>query len=164
MLRRALPVLVATVLLTLAVPLIGRRGDTLPAALTDREFWTLIEQLSEPNGSFVSRSGSPDNLLSNEMQISTVAAALARQVPPAGVYLGVGPEQNFTYIAAIKPRIAFVTDIRRGNLDVHLLYKALFELSATRSEFVARLFSRRPATRLLRLTGPQRGISRRAGF
>ena len=150
MLRRALPVLVATVLLTLAVPLIGRRGDTLPAALTDREFWTLIEQLSEPNGSFVSRSGSPDNLLSNEMQISTVAAALARQVPPAGVYLGVGPEQNFTYIAAIKPRIAFVTDIRRGNLDVHLLYKALFELSATRSEFVARLFSRRPATGLTR--------------
>jgi hypothetical protein len=162
MLRRTLLIVVTTLLLTLAVPVIGGRGDpsrlpfpalragTLPPALTDREFWSLIEQLSEPNGSFVSRSGSPDNLLSNEMQISTVAAALARHVPPSGVYLGVGPEQNFTYIAAIKPRIAFVTDIRRGNLDVHLLYKALFEMSANRSEFVARLFSRRPATGLTR--------------
>ena len=150
MLRRALPVLVTTLLVTLAVPVIGRPAATLPASLTDREFWTLIGQLSEPNGYFVSRSGSPDNLLSNEMQISTVAAALATQVAPSGVYLGVGPEQNFTYIAAMKPRIAFITDIRRGNLDVHLLYKALFEMSATRSELVARLFSRKPAAKLTR--------------
>jgi hypothetical protein len=64
-------------------------------------------------------------------------------VRPGGVYLGVGPEQNFTYIAAMQPRMAFITDIRRGNLQLHLLYKALFGLSATRSELVARLFSRR---------------------
>jgi hypothetical protein len=62
------------------------------------------------------------------------------------VYLGVGPEQNFTYIAAIRPRLAFVTDIGRGNLHLHLLYKALFELSVSRADFVSRLFSRpRPA-------------------
>jgi hypothetical protein len=109
-----------------------------------------VQQLSEPDGHFVSRSGSPDNLLSNEIQISTVAAALAKQVPPGGVYLGVGPEQNFSYIAAIKPRIAFVTDIRRGNLDLLLAYKALFELSATRAEFVARLFNRGLVTTLPR--------------
>ena len=150
MLRRTLPLVITTLLLALAVPVTGRRGDTLPESLTDREFWSLIGQLSEPNGEFVSRSGSPDNLLSNEMQVSTAAAALAGQVKPSGVYLGVGPEQNFTYIAAIKPRIAFVTDIRRGNLDVHLLYKALFEMSASRSELVARLFSRKPATGLTR--------------
>jgi hypothetical protein len=71
-----------------------------------------------------------------------VAAVIAGQVKPAGVYLGVGPEQNFTYIAAIRPRIAFITDIRRGNLHLHLMYKALFEMSATRADFVARLFSR----------------------
>jgi hypothetical protein len=110
----------------------------------------LSQQLSEPDGTFVSRSGSPDNLLSNEMQLSTVATALAQEVRPAGVYLGVGPEQNFTYIAAIKPRIAFITDIRRGNLDLHLVYKALFEMSATRAEFVARLFSRTPTPVLAR--------------
>jgi hypothetical protein len=125
----------------------ARFADTLPSTLTDREFWSLVEELSEPNGVFVSRSGSPDNLLSNEMQVSTVAAQLAGQVPPAGVYLGVGPEQNFSYIAAVKPRIAFITDIRRGNLDVHLLYKALFEMSSTRADFIGRLFGRkRPAS------------------
>ena len=143
MLRPAPAVVASVLLLTLTLPLAARRADTLPAALSDREFWSLIQRLSEPNGSFVSRSGSPDNLLSNEMQVSTVAAALARQVPPSGVYLGVGPEQNFTYIAAIKPRIAFITDIRRGNLDLHLVYKALFEMSSSRADFAARLFNRR---------------------
>ena len=116
--------------------------DTLPAALSDREFWALTEQLSEPDGFFRSNSGSPDNLLSNEREVSTVAGALAGRVKPSGVYLGVGPEQNFTYIAATRPRIAFITDIRRGNLHLHLMYKALFELSANRADFVARLFSR----------------------
>ena len=108
--RRTATILVSVLLLALAVPVTGQRGGTLPVTLSDREFWSLIQQLSEPNGLFVSGSGSPDNLLSNEIQVSTVASALARQVPASGVYLGVGPEQNFTYIAAIKPRIAFITD------------------------------------------------------
>jgi hypothetical protein len=59
-----------------------------------------------------------------------------------GVYLGVGPEQNFNYIAAIRPPMAFIIDIRRENLLQHLLYKALFEISADRADFVSRLFSR----------------------
>jgi hypothetical protein len=63
-------------------------------------------------------------------------------VKPGGVYLGVGPEQNFTYIAAMRPKIAFITDIRRGNLHLHLMYKALFELSADRAEFFGRLFTK----------------------
>ena len=121
-----------------------RGADSLPTALSDADFWSLSGQLSEADGSFVSRSGSPDNLLSNENSISSVAAELPARVKPGGVYLGVGPEQNFTYVAAMKPRLAFITDIRRGNLDLHLMYKALFGLSATRSDFVARLFSRRP--------------------
>jgi hypothetical protein len=62
------------------------------------------------------------------------------------VYVGVGPEQNFTYMAALKPSMAFIIDIRHGNFDVHLMYKALFELSKDRVDFVFRLFSRqRPA-------------------
>jgi hypothetical protein len=56
--------------------------------------------------------------------------------------MGVGPEQNFTYIAALKPAMVFITDIRRGNLDLHLMYKALFEMSADRADFVGRLFAR----------------------
>src|SRR5690242_12134519 len=148
--RRAPNILGLILLLAFAGPLVGRRADTLPSALTDREFWALTQQLSEPNGYFASRSGSTDNLLSNEMQVSTIAAAVARHVAADGVYLGVGPEQNFTYIAAIRPRIAFITDIRRGNLGVHLLYKALFEMSANRAELVARLFSRKPSAALPR--------------
>lgn len=121
----------------------GQPKDTLPASLSDRDFWALTSQLSEPNGYFVSQSGSPDNLLSNENTVSTVAAALADRVKPGGVYLGVGPEQNFSYIVAIKPRMAFITDIRRGNLQLHLLYKAAFDMSATRAEFIGRLFGRK---------------------
>ena len=130
--------------------------DTLPRELADHDFWSLIEQISEPDGSFRSNSGSPDNLLSNESMVSTVAALVADRVKPSGVYLGVGPEQNFTYIAAIRPRIAFITDIRRGNLHLHLMYKALFEMSANRSDFVARLFTRkRPASLSRRSTAAQ---------
>ena len=72
-----------------------------------------------------------------------MAAVIAREIKPSGVYLGVGPEQNFTYIVAMRPRIAFITDIRRGNLHLHLLYKAIFEMSADRASFVARLFARK---------------------
>lgn len=152
MLRRPfdawLRLVAAGVLLLLVLPpaITGQARDTLPASLTDRDFWLLTEQLSEPDGYFRSDSGSPDNLLSNEAQVSSVATALAGYAKPSGVYLGVGPEQNFTYIAAIKPRMAFITDIRRGNLQLHLMYKAIFEMSADRADFVARLFSRkRPA-------------------
>jgi hypothetical protein len=67
---------------------------------------------------------------------------------PGRAYLGVGPEQNFTYIAAVKPAIAFIVDVRRGNLRLHLMYKAIFELSADRVEFVSRLFSLKRRTGL----------------
>jgi hypothetical protein len=57
------------------------------------------------------------------------------------VYLGVAPDQNFTYIVALHPKIAFIVDIRRGNVLEHLLYKALIEMSADRVEFLTKLFS-----------------------
>jgi hypothetical protein len=47
----------------------------------------------------------------------------------------------------VKPKIAFIVDIRRQNLIEHLMYKALFELSADRAEFISRLLSRRTAFR-----------------
>jgi hypothetical protein len=114
---------------------------TLPDRLTDREFWQLTVDLSEPDGFFRS-----DNLVSNEDTWQTVLPRLVTIVKPGGVYLGVGPDQNFTYVVALQPKIAFITDVRRGNLQAHLMYKALFELSPTRADFLARLFSRpRPA-------------------
>src|ERR1044072_3345449 len=75
-------------------------ADTLPNQLSDEAFWSLIESLSEPGGSFQS-----ENFLSNETGFQMVIPTLNLIVKPGGVYMGVGPEQNFTYIAAIKPKI-----------------------------------------------------------
>ena len=38
--------------------------------------------------------------------------------------------------------MAFIVDIRRGNLLQHLFYKALVEMSSDRADFLSRLFSR----------------------
>ena len=110
----------------------------LPQRLSDRDFWQLSTDLSEPNGSFRS-----DNLLSNEVWLQYVIPDLLNVAKPGRVYMGVGPEQNFTYIAALKPAMVFITDVRRGNLHLHLMYKALFEMSADRADFLGRLFSRK---------------------
>jgi hypothetical protein len=113
------------------------RAEQLPPAIADREFWRIVSEFSEPTGRFQLQ------YMSNEDSYQFVMPALTAAAPREGVYLGVGPEQNFTYIAAIQPRLAFIIDIRRENMIEHLMYKALFELSADRAEFVSRLFSRR---------------------
>jgi hypothetical protein len=121
-----------------AVPVARAVAAAAQADLTDRQFWSLSRDSSEMDGVFRS-----DNLLSNETSSQYVIPDLLKTAKQGRVYLGVGPEQNFTYIAALKPAMAIIIDIRHGNLDVHLMYKALFELSNDRSEFVSRLFSRK---------------------
>jgi hypothetical protein len=124
-----------------AAPDVSARPSTLPARLSDREFWRLSTEWSEPNGFFRS-----DNLTSNELLFEYVIPDLVRRTRPGDVYLGVGPEQNYSYISAVKPAMAVIFDIRRGNLQLQLMYKALFELSADRADFVSKLFARpRPA-------------------
>src|SRR5262249_36110727 len=49
---------------------------------------------------------------------------------------------NYSYIANLRPSIAFIVDIRRQNAMLHLMYKALFEMSPSRPAFVANLFAR----------------------
>jgi hypothetical protein len=115
----------------------SRSATALPQRLDDASFWALITEFSEPNGFFRS-----DNLVSNEMAFQYVIPTLQAQLPSASAYLGVGPDQNFTYLASLKPRIAFIVDIRRQNMLLHMMYKALIELSPTRAEFLSRLFSR----------------------
>ncbi len=141
--RRVRPILVALLVWAAAAPAaVDQRGKpTIPARLNDAAFWRLSTELSEPAGYFRS-----ENLVSNEHTFQFVIPELTQRVAPGGVYLGVAPDQNFTYIAATKPRMAFILDIRRGNLLAHLMYKALFELSSDRADFVSKLFSkRRPA-------------------
>jgi hypothetical protein len=115
----------------------------LPTKLDDSTFWRLVTEYSEPGGFFRS-----DNFVSNETTFQYVIPGLKQRTRVGGVYLGVGPEQNFTYIVALQPKIAFIFDIRRQNMLTHLMYKALIEQSADRSDFLARLFSRAKPAKL----------------
>jgi hypothetical protein len=132
--RRLLLAVVSLLALSAAVV----RTASLPSRLSDQEFWRLSNTLSEENGYFRS-----DNLVSNESGFQYVVPDLVRIAKPGRVYMGVGPEQNFTYIVATRPAMVFIVDIRRGNLDLQLMYKALFELSSDRADFVSRLFSKK---------------------
>ncbi|HET7631758.1 MAG TPA: hypothetical protein VFK16_05500 [Gemmatimonadaceae bacterium] len=128
--------LVALVAVSAPAPRDGVRGP-LPAALDDSTFWRLSTSMSEPGGFFRS-----DNFVSNETNYQRILDALDARTPKGGVYLGVGPDQNFTYIVELRPRLAFVVDIRRQALLQQLMYKALFDLSPTRADFLGRLFCR----------------------
>src|SRR5688572_22429796 len=137
----------------LCVPLpeaLGQARVAAPDSLTNAEFWKFFTSMSEPGGTFLS-----ENFVSNEVSFQDVIPTLQKSLTKDGVYLGVGPEQNFTYIANLKPRLAVIFDIRRQNAMHHLMFKALFELSATRAEFVSRLFSRPSVGRLATSIGVQ---------
>ena len=112
-------------------------AEEIPVSLSDEAFWKMVTDFSEPGGSFPS-----DDFVSNESGFQAVLPSLVVDRRPGGIYLGVGPEQNFTYISALKPRMAFIFDIRRQNMVEHLVYKALFELSSDRVDFLSRLLSR----------------------
>jgi hypothetical protein len=115
-----------------------RTSTALPDQLSNADFWKLSRELSEADGDFRS-----DNLVSNEIYFQTIIPELVSVTKPDRVYLGVGPEQNFTYITALKPRMVFIIDVRRGNMHTQLMYKALFEMSKDRAEFVSQLFSKK---------------------
>ena len=146
MLRRRHVFVLITALFSLSgAALVGPRdrvaADNLPKRLSDSAFWRLVTDFSEPDGFFRS-----DNFISNEATFQEVIPELRKRVSQNGVYLGVGPDQNFTYITALRPRMAFIIDIRRQNMLEHLMYKAIIEMSEDRADFMSRLFSRqRPA-------------------
>src|SRR2546423_926865 len=137
--------LLLTFLLTLSVVLGGAssaqqtvpRLESQPERLSPAEFSRLSQELSEEEGYFHS-----DNLVSNELSYPRAVDKLKQLGVSGGAYIGVGPEQNFTYIAKIRPRIAFIVDIRRAALIQHLMYKAVFHLSPDRTQFLSRLLSK----------------------
>lgn len=97
-------------------------------------FAATIAALSEDGGYF-----DTDNLISNERSYAEPMPALDAEGLAGGVYIGVGPDQNFSYIARLRPSTAYLVDIRRDNLLLHLLFKAMFELADTRAEYVCLL-------------------------
>jgi len=114
----------------------------MPDRLNDKEYWTLEQEISEPGGYFQIR----DNFTSNEMEIGQLFTMIRDAHVAGDVYMGVGPEQNFTYIAAVRPRMAFVVDIRRQAVVQHLMFKAIFEMVKDRADFISLLFAKpRPA-------------------
>ncbi len=119
-------------LLASAPPIASPSAPVVPAV-----YGAMVTALSEPDGPFFS-----DNTISNETSYLQVAEPLAKLASPGGVYIGVGPEQSFTYIALTRPRVAFILDIRRQNMVLHLLYKAIFETATSRSHFIALLLGR----------------------
>src|SRR4030095_7180976 len=97
----------------------------------------LSARISEPGGYFDS-----DNLISNESSYLHVLGGMRRLGVAGGAYIGVGPDQNFSYIGQIRPHVAFIIDIRRDNLLQHLMFKALFEMARNRVEYLALLTGR----------------------
>jgi len=142
---------VVVALLSVSVPTIAQVTQaaaaapataSLPDKLSDAEYWKIVTDLSEPGGYF----RIPDNFTSNEMEIGQLFTMLRQQKVNGGVYLGVGPEQNLSYIASIHPKMAFLFDIRRQALLQHQMFKAVFELSPDRADFISMLFAKpRPA-------------------
>jgi hypothetical protein len=106
-------------------------------AAPDDGFADLVARLSEPGGFFPSA-----NLVSNETSYLHVLGKMAELGVSGGAYVGVGPDQNFSYIAAVRPEIAFMIDIRRDNLLQHLLDKALFQRARNRLEYLCLLLGR----------------------
>ena len=108
-----------------------------PVEVASSPFAEVIERLSEEPGYF-----DTDNLISNESSYLHVMDGLDALEVRGGAFIGVGPDQSFSYIARIRPELAVMIDVRRDNLLLHVLFKALFEEAANRLEYLALLYGR----------------------
>jgi hypothetical protein len=141
----------ATILTAVAVvsavpflPRDGREGrgrvaieETAIAPLSDSAFAALIARVAEPGGFFDS-----DNLVSNETGYLQPLPRMLERGVLGGAYIGVGPDQNYSYIAHVQPEIAFMLDIRRDAGLQHLLYKQLFAAARNRLEYLCLLMAK----------------------
>ncbi|MEO8620265.1 MAG: hypothetical protein ABI625_04300 [bacterium] len=134
---------IAVAAIALAAPSVSsaQRNASIPLPDSIADLGALVARLSDSGGYF-----DTDNLISNEAGYQQVLGAMDRLGVRGGAYIGVGPDQNYTYIARVRPRIAFVVDIRRDNMLEHLLFKALFARAANRAEYLA-LWTGRPVPR-----------------
>ena len=128
---------IATGMLVAALFVGATPGRVAVDSRDHKVFAGLVARLSEPGGHFDS-----DNLISNETSYQHVLGKLRELGLRGGVYIGVGPDQNFTYMAKIRPRMAIMIDIRRDALLQHLLFKALFERAHNRIEYMCLFFGK----------------------
>ncbi|MBL0937908.1 MAG: hypothetical protein IBJ03_03375 [Gemmatimonadaceae bacterium] len=129
----ALKALAARALAIVPLTLLGAvETHAQQPSYSTKEFAALAARFSDAGGYF-----DTDNLISNEPSLLHPLTTLDSLKLRGGVYLGVGPDQNFNYIAQTVPRVAFIADIRRDNMLLLLLFKALFHAAADRQEFLA---------------------------
>jgi hypothetical protein len=107
------------------------------AASPESTYGRTFLKLSEPAGYFPS-----ENVVSNETSYLHVLDAMRREGVTGGAYIGVGPDQNFSYIAAIRPAVAFMFDIRRDAMIEHQLFKTVFAMSRNRLEYLCILLAK----------------------
>jgi hypothetical protein len=130
------------------------------ASRDHKSFAALSARLSEPGGYFDS-----DNLISNETSYLHVIGKLKELGVNGGVYLGVGPDQSFSYIAKIRPKLAIMIDIRRDNLLQHLLFKSMFARSRNRIEYLCMFFGKpMPKTKGWEWSGCRRSMFQTSSF
>jgi hypothetical protein len=121
------------IILNFAYPLYAQKAPVI----TPEEYSKLVVSLSEEGGYFRS-----DNWVTNERTYMEVIKPLQDLKISGGAYIGVASNQNLTYIAAVKPEIAFIVDIRHQNRSQHLVWKAIFEFAETPAEFLSLLFAK----------------------
>jgi len=112
---------------------VATRAAQASRVVADTTFAGTIARLSEAPGFFDS-----DNLISNETSYLHAVTKLRESGVSGGAYVGVGPDQSFSYVAEIRPTVVYMIDIRRDNMIMHLLLKALFERSRNRLEYLCR--------------------------
>jgi len=74
-------------------------AEELPTRLSDEAFWKLVTDFSEPGRTLRFRQFCFKRTRNAARALEADASRIAD-----GAYLGVGPEQNFTYIVALKRR------------------------------------------------------------
>ena len=124
-------------LVLLAAALLLRADSVATGPQAASAFASTVASLSERGGYF-----DTDNLISNERSYLQVIPDLRRRGVRGGAYIGVGPDQNFSYISEVRPSVAYIIDVRRDNMLLHLLFKALFEISASRIDYLAHLLGK----------------------
>lgn len=117
----------------LNVPLrVGVASHSLPRRLGRRQFARVLEELTDEALPEVEHAASS----------SLAAGPWVQRCEKDQIYVGVGGEENLTYIAVLQPRFAFILTGDRKALLRQLLHKALIEQAATPHEYLRLLFCR----------------------
>src|SRR6185436_20957160 len=95
--RVGLMALAAAMLISVRATPAATLADTLPSQISDADFWRFVTEFSEPNGPYPY-----ENYVGNEVMLQRVIPAARKETKPGGVYIGVGPEQNFTHALALE--------------------------------------------------------------